>query len=84
MNDLASDFRRFRSDGNLDRAHANLLQARKVSPEDAARQQQLAERWGVGFDTARMQQPLLEDAARAEADKLSILDAPKTDRKSVV
>jgi len=76
--DLITDFRAFKGGANGDSAHANLQTYRADNPEDNAKRAALAKRWGVGLDTAKAQQPMLERAARTEADQKTLSTAPAT------
>lgn len=75
---LIAGWREFNGVAAQDTAHTNLLGARKEDPEKAAKQAALAKRWGVGLETARAQQPMLEQQARVEADRSALATAPKT------
>lgn len=77
---LIDDFRRFNESGNRDAAHANLMAARSENPDEMARTNALAKRWGVGLDAAKRQQPLLEQSARSAADREALASAPGTSR----
>lgn len=75
--DLGSEFRAFSNGEVKDQAHANLLISRDLKPDEAAKVKALADRWGVGIDTAQAQQPMLERQARTQADNDALADAPK-------
>ena len=64
--------------GAQDQAHANLLSARDLNPDEAARAAALAKRWDVGVDTAKAQEPVLARATRVQQDQEVLAGAPRT------